>query len=289
VAAVKKLTELVATAAAPTDYSASAKAQRLKSVVFRTTFPPALLKRPQHLALAIDRTNATTWTVTVTDHGKRAKATVTSADGKPMTIVDAGFTCQVQPLPSFCPAHQAGGTASHMHAEFTTKSTVVVSALIGPLTTTPRLAHPVSVAVPTYTVRQLVADLPLPAPGKKTPASTYAANATVSPGDHLAIAQVLTGTSVGAPQAMTVSIPQGPAKSLTIIASVPGGTAIKSKVSSADGKPIELVTPQFHCYLPPMPSPCPPSAIKLGGRHYTFTFQASPLSPVRLVTAVQAG
>ena len=109
------------------------------------------------------------------------------------------------------------------------------------------------------------------------------------PGDTAAIRIVLTGSTVGAPQPLTVNFAQGPSKSINVSANVPGGPPSTATITSASGRPIALVSPRYGCYLPPYPTFCPGSNITAKSHKYAVTFNGIPKLPVVITLAVQAG
>jgi hypothetical protein len=80
----------------------------------------------------------------------------------------------------------------------------------------------------------------------------------------------LSGAPVGATQATTITIEQGPASSIAVSGAVAGGQTSKATVKSADGKPITLVLPRYTCYVAPVPTFCPPKQIQAGSHKYVL-------------------
>jgi hypothetical protein len=99
----------------------------------------------------------------------------------------------------------------------------------------------------------------------------------------------LKGASGGAPQAVTITFDQGPAKTLNVSAGVPGAPSSKATIVSGSGAPITLVLPRYACYLAPAPTFCPPSKAAAASHRYSVTFPGSPTTPPAISAAVSAG
>jgi hypothetical protein len=98
----------------------------------------------------------------------------------------------------------------------------------------------------------------------------------------------LAGKPVGAPQAVTVTINQGPSKALTIVASVANGSTATATVTGAKGKKIAIVLPRFGCTVPPVPTICPPTKVQSSSHQYKLTFMASPYTrPITISAHIQ--
>jgi hypothetical protein len=124
---------------------------------------------------------------------------------------------------------------------------------------------------------------------KSAPLVKPASTVSVHPGDTAAIRVTLTGSVIGAPQPVALKFAQGPSKSISVSASVSGGTPSTATITSASGRPIALVSPKYGCSLPPYPTFCPGSHVTAKSRNYAITFNATPKTPVVITLLVQAG
>jgi hypothetical protein len=285
-----KLTETALAAGGPAAKpSATATVARGKAVILRTILPIKLAAHPQRLMLRFSRASATSWKVTAAIGREHSTATVVSPGAKPMTLAGMSYACPGPPVPSFCPLRHITASANSTQFEVTTRLPVTLAALAGPLpgVVTPPPAS--KLLVPTYAIKlEGLAEAPLK-PGQTPPKVSYATTVSVSPGDSVGILALLTGHVVGAPQPVTISFAQGPATTITVSAAIPGATPSTVTLKSASGKPIELVSPIYRCSVPPAPTACPPTSIIQSAHHYSFTFPASPTTPIRLGAVVQAG
>ena len=153
-----------------------------------------------------------------------AHATVTSANRKPLVLSELHYTCTLPPLPSFCPARAVSSTSRRLDAVHDDPATpVTLVATVGNQTPgAPPPSTPGTLVVSAYDVTALVL---AHAPGAS---STVKPSATTSarPGNVVLIRAKLKGgkgADNGAPQPVTVAFGQGPGKSLTVSAGVPGG------------------------------------------------------------------
>lgn len=292
--ATTRLTETgIASGVPGAKLSANIKVAHGKAVVLRTTLPANLVAHAQQVLVQLSRASATSWKVTASIGRQHATATVTSADGKPMTLVDLGYSCPAPPASSFCPARHMVSTADHTQLQFNTRVPVTVVAYAGPLPSAVTVVRPSKVVVPTYTVKQeVLAETPVK-PGAKrdanAPKLAYASTASVHPGDTIVLLTLAAGHLVGAPQPVTVSFPQGPAKTINVSAAIPGGPTSTATLTSASGRPIEVVLPVYRCFVVPAPTVCPPTKVQLSAHRYSFTFNAAPNAPIRLSASAQAG
>jgi hypothetical protein len=276
----------VRTAGSTTPFGSTAKAKAGDPVIFRTVPAGNGTSKAADVTLKISGGPSKSLTITASSKGHTSVATITSADGKPITLVRLHYGCALPPVATFCPAKHSSTSSHGFELLFSTLHTapIVLAALVGPVTTPAPVVHPASSSVvPAYTPTELVEGVTLPAPGAKkgTPAKTtgLAATATVKPGNSVVMATRLAGRPVGAPQTTTLTIDQGPASSITVSAAVAGGLTSKAVVKSADGKRITLVLPRYSCFVAPAPTFCPPKTIKALHHKYVLTFQASPYTP----------
>lgn len=247
-------------------------------------------KGRQKVSLTIGTGPSKTLSIAATTRGHTSTATVTSSTGKPLTLMKIHYSCALPPAPTFCPASGITANRKRVRVNFTTTRTapITVLAVVGPVSTPiPAVHNPGVTVVPPYTVTELVRALPKNA---KPPVGQPSSSATVHPGDSLVLISRVTSHLRGATQPIKITIDQGPARSVTVSASAPGGQPANATVRSATGSPIALVLARYVCYLPPYPTFCPPLATKVASHRYSLTVAAAPgtAAPVVLAT-VQAG
>ncbi len=272
--------------------ASSIKAKPDTPVVLRTIVPST---KKEMITLTAPAGPSKTLKITATGGGHTSTATIHSRNGTPLTLLNLRYACTLPPAPTFCPAKKASGDSHGYKLTFNAARVpgVLVSGILGPLTKAPVVRTPTTSSASPYTPTEYVAASALPKPGThpkpatRTPPST---SATAKPGDALTMATHLTGKPVGAPQPVTVTIHQGPSKTLTITASVAGGSPATGTVTSANGKNIALVLPRFSCTVPPALTICPPTHVHSGGHQYQLTFMASPYTPPVTISArIQSG
>ena len=273
-------------------YASTAKVKAGDTVAFRTLVPGKPATKAHSVQLKFSGGPSNTLSVTATGGGHTAVTLLTSANGKPLTLSHLRYTCQLPPSPSYCPPKQQSVSAAGWKLKFSTLPTepVVVVATVGPVKTP---AAPVHIASPTlvppYTPTELLETLtppPANAPrGASLKASAVTTVMAVKPGQPLLMLTQLTGTVVGDTQPTTVTIPQGPARSITITATVDGVRTAVGTVTSADAKPITLLLPRYSCSVAPSPTFCPVKKIVIGHHRYQLTFMLSPYSPLLQILA----
>jgi hypothetical protein len=257
-------------------------------LAFRTTAPGVPGSGPVAVTLKISRGPAAKLTVAASAQGKQSTATLTSATGKPLTLLLPQYTCELPPSPSFCPGHNAHVNSDRIQIQFKTDPAIpiVIAAIAGAPTSSPAAPKSGSLVAPAYTVTQFVSAHAAGAkPGSTVPSTT----AVARPGDVVMLRTRLLGILRAAPQPLTISFDQGPATTLHVSASVPGGAKSTATIKAAGGSPIALVRLHYVCLLPPTPSFCPASKVIAGSHHYSVTFPASPLTGVTLQASAQAG
>jgi hypothetical protein len=281
---------LIASAKSGSPPSANATASTGDPVQFITHVPGDRNAKAVPVQLNFSQDAPTKWTVTASVKNHQATATLTSKNGKPIPLAALNYGCALPPAPTFCPVSNVHTSHDHISAQFTANPglPIVIGATVGPLPNAPASPPHSTVIAPTYKIKMSVASVP-----KKHSGSARAKpgpTASVHPGDVLAISVHLGGAVVGATQPLTLSFSQGPAKSITVSASVPGGTPAKATFNSATGSPIAIVLPRYHCGLPPSPTFCPLSKIVAASRSYTLTIDASPKTPpISIQAEAQAG
>jgi hypothetical protein len=270
--------------------SASARAKVDDEIVFHTLLPGNSKSPPTRVKLTLTNRPASRWTVTAAANGQRSTATVQSASAAPLTLVAVHYTCELPPVPTICPARKVSASSKRVTVQFKAAAAtpISLSATAGPIPGTKTPASSGSAVVPAYTPTETVEARSLSTTKPKA-LSVPTATASAKPGDEVVLETHLKGTVDGAPQPLTITFDQGPAKVLKVSAAVPGGTPSTATVTSANGQPIALVLPHYVCYLPPFRSSCPPSKVTTRFHGYTLTFPADPHTLVRIIATVQAG
>jgi hypothetical protein len=281
-----KVTEAVRLNKPGAKYGASVAGSVGDVVEFRTVIPAHGQGNTAQLKIS---NLAGRLSVNVTAHHQSATATVTSATHKPIVLSGIRYACDVPPTPSFCPLQHV--SANHggyqLQVPIRRKAPIIMTAKLATSTTPPaRKLRPVSGAVvPLYTITEKAKAIT----PKSSATTKFAPSAVVKPGDVVDFETHVGGKISGAPQPVTITIPQGPASTLTITASVPGGAPSHATITAGGGGRIALVAPHFTCFLPPYPTFCPPSKVTLGHKAYTLVFGATPnRSPIIVVAKAQA-
>ncbi len=286
------LSELITVAKSHKAASASASAATGDSVLFLTRVPGTSTSSPVNVHIDLSRKADTKWTVTASVKGQKSTATLTSKNGKLLTLEKIRYSCALPPSATFCPVSHVHSSATHVGAQFsaTPATPISLTASVGPLPVPAVAALPTSsVAAPTYTVLTKVLAVSAH-PSKSAPPARPAPSVSVHPGEGLTVRIGVTGKVVGAPQTVTVSFAQGPSKSLTVSAGVPGGTPSTATITSTTGRRIEIVLPRYSCLLPPAPTFCPLSKVVAAAHKYTIVYNATPKTPALVIsTAVQGG
>lgn len=273
--------------------ASSIKATPNTPVVLRTIVPSV---KKENITITAPAGPSKTLKITASGGGHTSTATIHSRHGTPLTLLNLRYTCSLPPAPTFCPVKKATGDSHGYTLIFNAARIpgVLVSGVLGPLSTrAPVVRTPTTSSASPYTATEYVRALAVPKPGThaKPPApAPPSTSATAKPGDVVTMATRLKGTPVGPPQPVTVTIHQGPSKTLTVTASVAGGSPTTGTVTSANGKNIALVLPRFGCTVPPSPTICPPTLVHSGGHQYQLTFMASPYTPPVTISAkIQGG
>jgi hypothetical protein len=247
--------------------------------------------------LTADAGPSKTLTITASGNGHTSVAKIHSGNGKPITLLDLRYTCSLPPAPTFCPGKNITGDSKGFKLTFSAAHIpgISLAAFVGPITTkTPVVRTPTASSAAPYTPTELVKATTPPKPGSKAKPPTTPAKATstttAKPGDVLSMVTRLVGKPVGTPQPVTLTINQGPAKALTIIASVANGQSSTATVTRSNGKQLAIVLPRFGCSVPPVPTICPPTKVQTASHQYKLTFMASPYThPVSISAVIQGG
>lgn len=285
------LSELIAVSKSGKSPSSTATASPGDNVQFITHVPGKAKGPPTKVHVDFFQASPTKLTVTTSANKQSATGTITSKNGKPIKISELRYTCALPPAPTFCPAHNVNVKSPHIKADFsaTSASPVSLAGLIGPVSTAPPKASKSTLVAPTYNVTTTLLAR-APTASKSAAPAKPSSSAQVHPGDSLLIRVAAAGTIVGATQPLTLTMEQGPGTSLAVSAGVPGGTLSKATVTSATGKPVDIILPRYGCVLPPAPTFCPPESVKAASHKYIVTFGVTPqTSPVTIKTKVQAG
>jgi hypothetical protein len=264
-------------------YASSVGATNGDIVQFRTVVPAA--KHPGTVTLTLTQKNGRIEATASANHQTSTAAVV----GSGLKMSRVHFACELPPTPSFCPAKHSSSSKTGYQLQFPAvrKAPIIVAARVGTTAPpAPKLKPASSAAVSPYKLTQKVKV----ATPKSTSTSKPTSAATVHPGDVVTLSTYVGGKVSGALQPVTISFEQGPAKSVTVTATEPGGSATHATISGAGGAKISLTDPRYNCFLPPDPTFCPSSKVSVGHRKYDITFRVSPnKSPVEVVANVQAG
>jgi hypothetical protein len=241
--------------------------------------------------VSLDLATGQSHTLKVSAHSGHhsASGTITSANGKALTLTRLHFVCALPPAPTFCPGKSVTADSKGDHVKFSAsrKTPIALVGTVGPVNLPiPKASTPSGSIVPAYKVSELVKVLPKnPKAAANTPPT---ASTTVKPGDNVLLISRVTGRIRGAAQTLTVTIDQGPGKSLTVTAAVPSGAPSSATLTSSHGK-IAVVEPRYTCFLPPFPTFCPALGTSAKGHTYTLKFGVAPgASPPVLLVAVQS-
>lgn len=283
------LSATIEVAKATTPASTTATAKNGDIVEFRTRVPVVKGKRHVTVTVNLSQSPASKWTMTATAAGQNAHATLTSGDGKALVLSELHYTCTLPPVPSFCPARKLKSASNNLSMQFTTTpaAPVTLVATVGPISGAHPTTLPGTLVVPAYDVTALVLAHAPGASSTAKPSPTTSAR----PGNVVLLRARLKGgkgSENGAPQPVTLTFDQGPAKTLNLAAGVPGGAVSHATITSATGKPIALVTPRYTCYLPPTLTFCPASRVTAASHKYSVTFPGTPKTDVTLEAVVQA-
>lgn len=267
-------------------FASSVGATNGDTVQFRTVVPPA--KHPGPVSLKIQQKNGRIQ-VTASANHQKSTATVTTSGLKLSRI---HYACDLPPAPSFCPVSHLSSTSNGYQLQFPVKRgapTLLAGLVSSKAPPAPKLKPTTTAVVSPYVLTQKIR-VTTPSKSGSAQASKPTSAATVHPGDVVTLSTYVGGKTAGALQPVTVTINQGPAKTVTIIATEPGGTATHATISGANGAKIALTDARYNCFLPPDPTFCPSSTLVVGHRKYDVTFRVTPnKSPVDLVAKVQPG
>jgi hypothetical protein len=258
------------------------------ALTFRTQLP-GRPKQKVKVQLTFALGPASTLTVTAKVHGRTAAAIVKSANGKRLTLQQLHYECLFPPLRTICPLHNLSTGSSQDRIQLTSAGGSFLSfgAKVGPVPVPARKVTISGTVVPAYKLSETVRVIP-PKTGNTAPTpSAPASSASVKSGSTVAFTTVAGGLA-GAAQKLTLTIEQGPAKSIAVTASVLGGKISQATVRSAGSSPIELVLPRYICFFPPAPTFCPAMQVQAGVHRYSVTFPVTPSSqPVTVQATVQ--
>jgi hypothetical protein len=271
-------------------YTSSSVAAPGQIVQFRTVLGRTLGPAKVQLVFTPGPGNALTATATAGGHTSRA---IVKANAGNISPVGLRYSCSAPPAPSFCPIRDAKTTATTSSMVFngTPQTAIFVNATIGK--TIPPIAkanRSSSAIVPPYTVTATGRSIVLPTGGGKAVSSALGSAVTVKPGELVFVQVRAAGSVVGAPQKLLITLPQGPAATLTASASVSGSPASSVQLKSSNGSPVTIVLPRYTCFVPPAPTYCPPVKESVSGGNYTLEFLTSPSEPpVSLLASVEQG
>jgi mRNA-degrading endonuclease toxin of MazEF toxin-antitoxin module len=277
-------------------FASSITASSGAPVAFRTVVPGPATESPVKVTLNISLGPERKLTVSATASGHTSHATVISATGKPLTYAAPHYGCPLPPVPTFCPSYHAAFRHHVVNVQFftTPRSPIIIGGTIGPIAQSARASKPPgSSIVPPYQVNELVQVRP---PSSNKPGKSRAglpkptSSATARPGDSLVLFTELGGSIHGAPQPITISINQGPDRTIRVSANELGGKPSQAEIRSANGGRIAIVLSQYTCNLPPVATFCPALTTRARLHQYTLEFMAAPSTPpVVLYATVQQG
>jgi hypothetical protein len=254
------------------------------NVVFLTQVPAAKSNAPVTVSLSFPAGPSTNLTVKAGIKGHSAQATLSGAGGKALTLLRLHYHCSLPPAPGFCPPHNVKTSSRGAKFQVNVKHgvSVAIEATVGPVSLPPsKVKTPGQNVAPAYRITELLRAIPPGSKSKNPPAP--AASATVHPKDTVQMLTRVAGRVKGAKQPVTISFGQGPASSLTVSASVPGGATSTATIKSANGSKITLVLPFYTCYLPPNPTFCPVTHTSTASHRYSVTIPAAPGASVPVV------
>jgi hypothetical protein len=263
--------------------TSSATAKPGDNVVFVTKVPAARPGKPATVTLSLPNGPNQTLTIKAKIKGHSTTATLNGAGGKPLTLLRLHYHCYLPPAPGFCPplGATAGSKGTKLKAKVKHGVTVAVEATVGPVTLPPsKLKTPGVNVAPAYRITELLRAI---APGSSTKPPAATSSVTARPKDIVQMLTRVGGRIKGAKQPVTISFQQGPATSLTVLASIPGGATSTATIKSASSSKITLVVPFYTCYLPPNPTFCPVTKTSTASHRYTVTIPAAPGTSAPLI------
>lgn len=223
--------------------------------------------------------------------GHTSTATISNGGHSPLFLTAIRYFCALPPEPSFCPVQHLQSAHNGYQFQFTTshKASIEIEAkLAGGLGPPAKKPHrTTSAPVPPYKVIEDVSQK-VTSQGTQVREAPLRSTLAVHPGDVVALETRVISPISGAPQPVTISFARGPARSITVTASVPGSTPSRATLSGAGGSTIAIDRAHFSCFLPSYPTFCPPTSSSFGPQGNRLTFQASPdVSPLLIVARIK--
>jgi hypothetical protein len=284
-----KLTISVSNPAVKKGYTSTTTAKPGQIVAIHVLVP--IKSGSEKVAVTVAKGPSKTLTLTAKAKRDTSRATITGSS-KSLTLEGLRYSCSLPPAPTFCPAHDVSVNDRSYSVSFSASrlSGVTLVGEVGPAPIKiPKTTPPGASVVPPYTVSELVIARAAKAKPPKTRVAPTSST-TAHPGDSVVLISRVASKLRGATQPLTLTIDQGPAKKITVTASVPGGTPAKATITSATGSPIAIVLPRYVCGLPPFPTFCPAKQTKVAHHRYTVVFPAAPGTAAPAISAhVQAG
>lgn len=256
-------------------------------VLLKTNVPGNASGRRVRVKLDLQSGPGSSLTVSAAALKHTSTVTLKSANGKPVTLVNIGYVCEMPPAPTFCPARGIASKAGHTTLRFSppANTPIELNATVGPIPP-PKVSLPKSqsLVAPPYRITEAIVAVTVshkPKHGKPpVPKVSYGQSVTVRPKTSVTLRTAVSGATSGLPQLLTISFDQGPSSMITVTASLQGGRTVQATLHSATGSPITLVLPKYRCLLPPSPTFCPPTKVQAQSNHYTVTFPVSPQTPL---------
>jgi hypothetical protein len=250
------------------------------------TILPGTVKTPQTVTLSFAQGPSKTLKVTASMSNQSSTATVKST-GSSLTLMHLHYACALPPIATFCPVRNVATSNGQTRIQFSTsrKAPITVLATLGPVSLpTLKVKAPGSAHAPAYSTKEGLKVLP---GGKATGASkgAFTASASAKSGDIVEMLTRVLSKHRGALQPITVTIARGSGKTIKVSASAQGGATSTATLKSSSGSPITLALPRYTCYLPPVPTFCPPTKTSASSSAYSATFMAAPGTAVPILVA----
>lgn len=190
---------------------------------------------------------ATTLHITATSDGRRSRAQITSADGKPLTLINVHYTCALPGTSTFCPAKQSSSGAHGFKLAFMASPSTGVTFLasVGPGTAQPSAGAagglPTSAYIPTELVRTHASGATATTSGTTTTGATTGTATTFT----TTIGTVTTTTSTVAtatPSAGTSSVGTATSTPTPTSAPAPAAGGLAPAVTVTPGATVTMYT-----------------------------------------------
>jgi hypothetical protein len=111
----------------PPSFANSVTVKSGDGVVFHAAVGGIDRSLPQKVTLTVQHGPSGTLTITASDKGATAHATVKSANGKPITLSAPRFTCSIPPATTFCPAMTLHANAQTYSLSFSVSAPILLA------------------------------------------------------------------------------------------------------------------------------------------------------------------